>query len=175
MSSLSPDPTSPADAAPLTTTSPRTDAPSFLLVGSYETVQVLSPTLVNDVVYCTIQTQPHNVTASLPVTKTVFDSGQAGPELAAFARSIERVMDDPRVIAGVGSQTIDDSGLLADNVVFTVQYIDPVLAPNGATALATVGVGLLNQQFTPHQGTASDPVTAIIDGVYANLKAAASG
>ena len=148
---------------------------AYTLVSSYSTVQVASPTAILDVVYCTIQTNPHGVTAAFPVAQDVFDQGNAGPTLSAFAKNIEAIMEDSRVIAGVGSQTIDDSGLLSDNVVFTVQFIDQLLAPNGATALATVGVNLLSSQFTPHQGESATSAGAIIDAVYANLQAAAGG
>jgi hypothetical protein len=84
-------------------------------------------------------------------------------------------MGDPRVTAGFGSQSIDDSGLLADNVVFTVEYTDPVHAPDGATAQATVPVRMLETPDTIKGGVSVSEVTAIIDGVYANLKAAAGG
>ena len=158
-------------ASPTATASTST----YALVGSYSTVQVLSPTLVNDIVYCTIQTQPHNVIASIPVQQSVFDQGQSGVQLTNFAQAIEYVMTDPRVIAGVGSQTIGDTGLLADYVVFTVQFIDQALAPNGATALASVGVGSLDFSEALIGQTLRASVIGIIDAVYANLKAAAGG
>ena len=148
---------------------------TYSLVGSYSTVQVLSPTLINDVVYCTIQTQPSGAIVSMPVQQAAFDAGASGVELTNFAQAVEYVMTDPRVIAGVGSQTIGDTGLLADYVVFTVQYTDPVHAPNGATALASVGVGLLDFSDATIGNTLRADVIRIIDGVYANLKAAAGG
>jgi hypothetical protein len=147
----------------------------YTLIGSYSTVQVLSPTQINDVVYSTIQTSPSGVIASKALQQRSFDQGEAGAELDSFATSIEDVMADPRVIAATGSQSIDDSGLLADNVLFTVQYIDPVHAPNGATAQATVGVNQLNFSDQQTGSTLQAGVTATIDGVYANLKAAAGG
>lgn len=168
-------PATPDAAATDTTTLSGASAVSYALVGSYSTVQVLSPTLVNDVVYCTIQTQPSGVIAAMPVQESVFDAGASGPQLTNFAQAIEQVMSDPRVIAGTGSQSIDPSGLLADQVVFTVQYVDPVLAPNGATAQAVVGVSQLDFSDALIGRTLSAGVTAIIDGVYANLKAAAGG
>lgn len=171
------DPVAPLTLAPdaATTDTTGTQAVTYSLVGSYATVQVLSPTLVNDVVYCTIQTQPSRVIASIPVQETTFDQGQAGPQLTNFAQAIEQIMTDPRVIAATGSQSIDSSGLLADNVVFTVQYIDPVHAPNGATADATVGVAQLDFSDSTIGRTLQSGVMAVIDGVYANLKAAAGG
>jgi len=160
------------DASAATAT---TQPVGYALVGSYSTVQVLSATQVVDVVYCTIKTQPSGVIASLPVQQKIFEEGTSGTELNNFTQAIEQVMSNPHVIAGVGSQSIDASGLLADSVVFTVEYRDPVKAPNGATALATVGVGQLDFSDALIGRTLLAGVSAIIDGVYANLKAAAGG
>ena len=164
-----------ASSTTATTAASASASVGYSLVGSYETVQVLSPTTINDVVYCTIKTHPSGVIASLPINKTLFDAGQSGVELRAFAQAIEQTMNDPRVIAAAGSQSIDDSGLLADNVTFTVQYVDPVHAPNGATALATVPVYALNFSNLSSAGAQEGTVNTTIDGVYANLKAAAGG
>jgi len=150
-------------------------AVAYSLVSSYSTVQVLTPTLINDVVYCTIRTQPSGVLASIPVQHKIFDAGQAGSVLAPFAQAIEQIMADPRVTAAQGVQALDDSGLLVDSVVFTVEYIDPVRAPSGATAAVTVGVGQLNFGDAQIGRTLLAGVEAKIDAVYGNLKAAAGG
>jgi hypothetical protein len=167
--------TPPDAATDVAAPTPSPTAAPYSLVGSYSTVQVLSPTLINPVVYCTIQTHPSGVIAAMPVSEAVFNGGPSGFVLSEFAKAIEQVMSDPRVTAGVGSQSIDDSGLLTDSVLFTVEYTDPVLAPNGATAQATVPVKML---ATPDPNKGGMPVPdaiTIIDGVYANLKAAAGG
>lgn len=159
----------PASAAPTPPT------PSYALVGSYDTVQVLSPTLTVDVVYCTIATQPSSAIVSRTVNRSVFDQGQAGVQLTNFADAVEQILSDTRVIAATGDQSIDLSGLLADFVVFTVQYVDPVLAPNGATAEASVGVDQLDFSDVTIGPTLLQGVLAIIDQTYTNLQAAASG
>jgi hypothetical protein len=148
---------------------------SYSLVGSYSTVQVLSPTLINPVVYCTIQTLPSGVIASVPVQESVFDGGTSGVELGNFATAIEQVMADARVVAGVGEQIIDSSGLLADNVVFTVQYVGANTPPSGVTAEAVVPVGYLNFSDAEIGRVSEGNVETIITGVYDNLKNAASG
>lgn len=147
----------------------------YVLLGSYPTVQVLSPSLINDVVYCTIQTQPSHVVASIPVQEDVFNQGAAGSELSNFAQGIEAVMALPHVTAAVGDQTIDQSGLIADNVVFTVTYTDPVNAPYGATAQVLIGARRLDFTDALIGRTLLAGVTADIDAAYANLKAAAGG
>lgn len=148
---------------------------AYSLVGSYSTVQVLSPTLINPVVYCTISTFPSGVIASMPVQETVFDSGAAGVELTDFAEAIEQIMGDTRVVAGVGEQTIDAAGLLADNVVFTVQYVGTNTPPSGVTAEAVVPVGYLNFADALIGQVSLGNVDALITTAYDNLAIAANG
>lgn len=147
----------------------------YSLQGSYSTVQVLSPTLTNPVVYCTIQTTPSGVIASIPVQRAVFESDSAGVELENLATAIEQTMNLASVIAGVGSQRIDPNGLLADFVTFTVQY--PAGATDGSanTAEADVPVGMLNFTDALIGEVSWENVQAIIGGVYNNLKSAAGG
>lgn len=148
---------------------------AYTLLSSYSTVQVLSPQAVNDVVYCTIQTIPSGVIASVPVDQTEFDVAGTGPILESTAEAIETVMTDQRVIAGSPSQSIDSSGLLADNVVFTVQYVPPGSSGTDITADATVPVTLLNFSEEPRDQLNAARVETIIDAVYTNLQNAAGG
>jgi hypothetical protein len=148
---------------------------SYSLRGSYSTVQVLSPTLINPVVYCTISTVPSGVIAAMPIQEDVFNAGGGGPELTAFGNAIEQIMADPRVVAGVGEQTIEQSGLLADSVVFTVQYVSANTAPSGVTADAVVPVASLNFEDAEIGRVLLGSVEQIIGGVYDNLAATAGG
>jgi hypothetical protein len=148
---------------------------SYALEGSYSTVQVLSPTLVQNVVYCTISTSPSGVIASMPVLETTFENNAAGAELTNFANAIEQIMQNTAVIAAVGSQTIDPTGLLTDNVVFTLEYSDPTTGPTGATAEAIVPVTLLNFSDAEIGTTLLGDVDDILNGVYGNLRSAAGG
>lgn len=167
-----PPPPAPTD----TTTTATANAPvGYALVWSYSTVRVLSQTQVADVEYVTIQTQPSNVIASRTVQRAIFDKGEAGIELTNFAQAIEQIMATPHVTSAVGTQDLDDTNLLTDNVDFTVTYTDPVRAPNGATAVASVNVNLLDFSDALIGRTLLGQVQAIIDGVYANLQAAAGG
>src|SRR5262252_4865995 len=95
---------------------------SYTLLASDSTVQSLSPTVVLDVVYCTIQTVGHGVIASYPIPQGTFESSNSVEVLTFYARGIEEVMGHDAVIAGAGAQTIDANGLLQDTVVFTVEY-----------------------------------------------------
>ncbi len=146
------------------------------LLASESTVQVLSPTVVNDVVYCTIVTSPSGVIASLAVSAASFANNQSFEVLNDYANNIETMMNQPGVIAGVGGQTLENNGLLADNVIFTVQYVKPGTANTAVTADAVVPSGLLSEGGDPtFERVVIQEAEAIIAGVYANLKNAAGG
>lgn len=147
----------------------------YELLASESTVQVLSPTLVNNVVYCTIRTTPSGVIASVPVQESVFNGGQAGPELTAYADNIETIMGRGHVIGGVGTQSIDSNGLLADQIAFTVQYVPAGGQETSITAEALVPVGLLSQSDPAIESVLLNEAEAIITRVYDNLVNAASG
>lgn len=148
---------------------------AYTLLASESTVQVLSPTVVNPVVYCTIQTSPSGSIVSIPVQETVFNSGAAGAELTNLADAVEQIMADSRVIAAVGAQTLDANSLLADNVVFTVEYIPPGTTNSSVTAEAVVPVGYLNFTDALIGQTALANTEAIINATYSALEAAAAG
>lgn len=148
---------------------------SYSLKASYSTVQVLSPTLTEEVVYCTIQTIPSNVVASLAVSQTSFDNNGAAETLTAFANNIEQIMQSANVNAAQGGQTIDATGLLEDNVVFIVDYEPPGTSGTAITAEADVPVGLLSQSDPAISEVLMQQADAIVNAVYANLKSAAGG
>ena len=148
---------------------------SYSLMATTPTVQVLSPTLVQDVIYTTIITSPSQVIANIPIYEQKFDAGLAGPQLTDFANAIEQIMADSRVIAGEGVQTIDPSGLLQDQVAFTVEYVVPTAPPGSVVADALVRVNLLNFADAEIGRILLAQVEAIIDKTYSNLQSAASG
>lgn len=147
----------------------------YSIQGSYSTVQVISPSLVQPIQYTTIQTSPSGVIASIPLDELDFKAGTASPLLQAFANAIEQIMADPKVIAGIGSQTLDANGLLADYVTFTVQYVGPNTARSGVTAEADVPVGMLNFTDGAIGALLLEEVDAIIAAAYNALVSAAGG
>lgn len=148
----------------------------YSLIATETTVQVLSPTVVMDVVYATIQTQPSGVIASLAVPKSTFEQDNAGVLLASYANDIEQLMAYQHVIAAQGGQTIDATGLIADHVTFIVEYVPPGGAASSITAEAVVPTGLLSEGGDPTiERVLIAQAKAIIDGVYANLVSAAGG
>ena len=148
----------------------------YSLIATETTVQVLSPTIVMDVVYATIQTTPSGVVCSLALAKADFDAGTAGTLLQFYADNVEQLVTYQHVIGGVGTQTIDATGLIQENVAFVVQYV-PTSPPGTAiTAEAVVPAGLLTEGGDPlFEGILMGEARAIIDKVYANLQAAAGG
>jgi hypothetical protein len=148
---------------------------SYSLIASESTVQVLSPTAINDVVYCTIQTAPSGVIASMPIPTQSFDAGGAPSLLHQYASGIETMLGLGYVTGGAGVQTIDPSGLLQDQVAFTVEYTPPTSATGTSiTAEALVPSNLL---YIGGGGEANliAEAEAIITAVYDNLKLTAGG
>jgi hypothetical protein len=149
---------------------------AFAIVGSYPTVQVISPTLVLDIQYTTIQTSPSGVIASLPLAKADFDAGTAGPLLTDYANNIELLMRQPHVIAGRGEQALDANGYLEDNVVFTVQYVPASSSASSVTADAVVPTGLLTEGGDPaFERILIQEAEAIIAAAYSSLVSLAGG
>lgn len=147
----------------------------YTLKASYPTVQVLGPGLTNDVVYCTIETDPSGVIASMPVQATTFAQQQAAAALTNFAEAIEQIMENTAVIGAVGAQTIDPNGLIQDNVVFTIGYPAPADAATQITGEATVPVGLLDFSDAEIGRTLLDEVDVILNETYGSLRSAAGG
>lgn len=147
----------------------------YSIQGSYSTVQVITPSLTQPIQYTTIQTSPSNVIASIALDKADFDAGTASPLLQAFADAIETIMNHPEVIAAIGTQQLDENGLLTDFVTFTVQYVGPNTARSGVTAEADVPVGILNFTDGAIGALLLQEVDAIIAKAYNALVAAAGG
>lgn len=148
---------------------------AYSLLATVSTVQVISPTIVNDVVYCTIQTNPSSVIASIPINTADFNSNLGVQGLTAFADNIETLIGRGHIVAGTGVQTIDANGLLQDQVSFTVQYVPPNVSGTSITAEALVPVGLLSQSDPAIESTLLAEAQAIIDGVYSALHNAQGG
>lgn len=148
----------------------------FSLIASETTVRVLGPTVVIPTEYVTIQTIPSGVIASLPVSKSEFDGGFAGPLLTDYANNIELLMRQPHVIAATGSQTLDANGLLEDNVVFTVEYVPAGANVTAVTTEAVVPSGLLSEGGDPSiERVLIAEAEAIITAAYDNLVKLAAG
>lgn len=147
----------------------------YTLKSAYPTVQVLSPTLTEDIQFCTIQTDPSNVIVSRPVSQVAFNDNAAASELTNFANAVEQVMGLDYVIGATGTQKIDSSGLLQDFVTFTIGYPSSAAEGSAITAEADVPVNLLDFSDAEIGRTLLGEVEAITQGVYDNLANAAAG
>lgn len=116
---------------------------SYTLLSSYTTVQVLSPTLASEGLYCTIQSAPSGSIVQRFVPQASFDSDQGRGLLESLATAIEDVISGGTAISASGSQEVDDSGLLADVVVFVVEYTPPTPTVGALTTTVSVPVNVL--------------------------------
>lgn len=148
---------------------------AYTLIASSSTVQVISPTVVNDVLYCTIETNVSHVIASYPIPQGTFESVNSAEALTFFARGIEEIMALDYVIAGTGSQTLDANGLLVDNVVFTVQYVQPGTTGTTVTAEAVCPVATLTGSSVSPGKPDVSAAKAIVDATLADLQKLAGG
>ncbi len=144
---------------------------SYILVGSASIVQVLSPTVTEDSVACTIQTQPTGIIATLAVSQDAFNEGGASEELTAFADNIEAIIEQGKATGGTGTSSLDVSGLQAYFVTFTVSY-NPPGAPTGTVTVdVDVPVGLLSESDPVIGQTLFAQAVALIDTAWSNLVA----
>lgn len=146
---------------------------SYTLLASESTIQVLAPTVTNEVLYCTIMTHPSSAVVSMPIPVEATGVASGNPELRAYANAVEQIMARPEVIAAVGSQELDQSGLTSDYVIFTVQYVQPGTTGTSVTADAKVHSASLNFEDGQIGVTLLDSVLAIIADVYDGLKSTA--
>lgn len=101
----------------------------YTVLGSYPTIQVISPTSVVDVLRITFRTDPSGVVAfaNVPYKEvggfTVADADQAASLfLAPLADGIETIMSTGWLAGASGTEDIDASGLLVDYIDCVVQY-----------------------------------------------------
>lgn len=98
---------------------------SYVVTGSYRTVQVLSPTQVLDAEYVVCSTVPHGLGFAYTVPEDSWLGGQAGGLLDTIATQLEEMTSGGVVVASTPVQDIDPSGLLTDSVDVTVGYVQP--------------------------------------------------
>lgn len=142
---------------------------NYTLIASQSSIQVISPTVVQDVVVITIQTQPHGVIADIWVTKDEWDKGTTGVTLSGFAANIEKIMASPQVVGATTGSVLDPNGLLQSEISFVVGY-----APPGSPyPPATVDVDISANSLRPEDVMGQEPgVTAAlgkINTAYQNL------
>lgn len=123
-------------------------AKHFTVMATNRTVEVRSPTLVEDVMEIHATTKPSGVTFVRAVPyKTWAGKGAAGT-IAIIAEHIEHIFSvRPSVVSGAAIQQVDQSGLLVNAVEFTVE-IDPPSdsQPGPFQSTVTIPVQVLHDQ-----------------------------
>jgi hypothetical protein len=144
---------------------------TYRLEDSYDTVQVLSPTLAVDAIYCTIITAPSGSVVQRAVPKTEFQSDAGAGILNSLANAVEEALAGGLASAAVGTQDVDESGLLYDAVIFTVEYTPPNLIAGALTTTVTIPVDVLTADTSFGSfltgGSAADRLRAAYDKLVA--------
>lgn len=149
--------------------------PSYILIGSADIVQVLSPQVKAETVVASIQTVPTGIIAAFPVDKTAFDDGTASTFLTDFADSIEAIIAGGKAVGGSGTSELGASRLQDYFVTFEVAYNPPGAPPGNVTTDVDVPVGLLSQLETFGGQTQIGQAEALIDAAYNSLVALSGG
>lgn len=149
---------------------------AYQVVASNSTVHVLAPTLSIDAVAAYVKTPTHNVIAQSIVPAENWGTAAGADQLNQYAFGIEWLLDHTAAIAATGSQSVDDNGLLANQVTFTVGYTPPGSVAGPLTVQVDVPNTLLEEIIAPngpHPGL--DAAIQIIAQAEASLRAMAGG
>lgn len=121
-------------------------AADYTIQATNRTVDVRSPTLVEDVMEVHAITKPSGVTFVRLVPYTTWKTKGAGPAIGVIAQHIEHIMAvRPHVVSGAAIQTVGQSGLLANSVEFVVQVDGPTdSAPGPFRDTVTIPVQVLH-------------------------------
>jgi hypothetical protein len=149
---------------------------AYNLFSSESTVHVLSPTEILDAVRATVVTPNRGVIAASIVPEAHWGTVRGTQQLDQYAWGIEWLLDHTSAIAAIGTQSIDDNGLLQHQVTFTLEYTPPGAPTGKITAQVDVPNVLLEQIIAPngpHPGL--DQAVQIIAQAEADLRAMAGG
>lgn len=147
---------------------------AFKVVASETTVHVLAPTLTIDAVAAYVQTPSHGVIAQSVVPAVNWGTAAGIDQLNQYAFGIEYVIDHTAAITASGSQSVDDNGLLQNQVTFTVGYTPPGSVAGPLTVQVDVPNTLLEEIIAPngpHPGL--DAAIAIVAAAEGTLRAMA--
>jgi hypothetical protein len=136
---------------------------------------VFSPTLVSDALLVTIRSFPSGSVLIRTVPQDIFSGGGTSPILASLSDAVEGILEAGVATAAVGTQAIDDSGLLFDAVTFTVSYVPSLAVPGTLTATVDVPVDVLTADTQFGSFLAGGSATDRIQATYERLAGMASG
>jgi len=134
---------------------------AYTTLPTHRTVQVISATVVLDVMELPFITSPSGVTAQVYAPYTAWLTEGADPWISPVATAIEDLIAGGQAVGGTFTQDVDPtSGLLIDYVTFTVAYTPtdgrgtftttadvPVTALGGGAGIGGLVIGLTPQQI----------------------------
>lgn len=133
------------------------------LLSSDPTVQVIGQ-LTTDALFCTFVSTPSGSVLNRTIAQVDFQSGAGNSLLVSLSDAVEQILGEGIATAAVGTQAIDSTGLLADQVQFTVTYVPPYNTPGTIQGAVTVPVNVLtaDTQFGSFLtgGSAADQIAA---------------
>jgi len=145
------------------------------LLATSSTIQVLSPTLVEPVVDCTLQTKPTGIVFDYWVDKATWDAGDAVPLLESVSQHAEHIIEATAAIAGTGSQHLDANGLLAQSIIYTVAATPPGGTPDSLTIEVEIPISDLDQDTIAGENFGLNDAIAKINTAEQQLLTAAAG
>lgn len=145
------------------------------LIATESSRQVLSPTVSLRVVNATLQTKPSGAIFEYWLAKADWDAGTAPVILEAVAGDVEVIMQNEPVIGAVGGSQLDNNGLLAQYITFTVAYKVPGSLHDPLTLDVDVPVTDFGQDAIGGTNYGLADARQIIQTAYAQLQAAAAG
>jgi hypothetical protein len=153
-------------------------ADSFYPLDSYRSVQVNTPTQVQDVEVVTVATVPTGVQFTYAVPLSVWKADSGVPTLGLMASYIEGLVSGHHVTGGTPAQDFDPNNLLTDYVDLIVEYDRSAigLAPLQGVASVPIASVVIYSAGAAAQGFGGgvpDP-QGIVDAEYARLSALAA-
>ncbi len=150
-------------------------ATNYVLLATTPRTQVLSPTLAQPVVDCTLQTIPTGVIFNYWVDRAVWDAGDSAPLLEAVAGNVEHIIAATPAVSGTGFEQLQPSGLLRQYVTFTVATTTTGSVSGEVTIDVVVPVSDLDQDTIAGENFGLTAAIDAIDAGYQQLLAAAAG
>lgn len=145
---------------------------SIRLLNSDPSVQVIG-NLTSDVLICTFQSLPSGSTLILVIDQTDFAAGTGNVLMNELSTEVEDILKAGVATGAVGVQSIDSSGLLQDNVTFTVTYVPSYSTPGTITGDVTIPAYVITGDSFLFASGALQSAPAQIDAEYERLKALA--
>ena len=125
-------------------------AGSAIVQTQNQTVQVLGPAQVRDVMEVGFSTVPHNVYAVVKVPLAFWKQFGSNEYVEQVASLIEAAFAIPGVVGATYTEDVDDAGLLVSFVDFTVSIDPPSLAQSGPmVAIARVPLASFTEPIAP--------------------------